>query len=238
MAGGGKLLIKFVIEQDDLAGNFVTAKRGKLVKVVHHNHFRGDSLCRRCYAAAQSRKHHFLRCARRHAGKFHQRPGFFSAHPVRDNNFFQLYVEPKLAQLGSDILRSKIGLCRSRRSRPDIVCQVGKLVPGIVALEGRFLQLLEFGGKLRRISRRLLKITLGKNETAKKKNKKDGKECFQAAPPEQIALRQKIFRNRQPLYRRDRTDVSLPGEGLEREVGTAQSKPSFSRNRALFKTEL
>jgi hypothetical protein len=35
----------------------------------------------------------------------------------------------------------------------------------------------------------LLKITLRKNETAKNKNKKDSKECFQSAPPEQIGLR-------------------------------------------------
>ena len=153
VAGGGKLLIKFVIEQHDLAGNFVTAERGQLVKVVHHHHGCGDSLCRRGYAAAQRRKHNFLRCSRSHAGKFHQRSGFFSAHPVRDNNFFQLYVEPQFAQLSGHILRGMIRLRRSRRSRSDIVCQVGKLVPGIVALQGRFLQLLEFGGKLRRVSR-------------------------------------------------------------------------------------
>jgi hypothetical protein len=66
---------------------------------------------------------------------------------------------------------------------------VGKLVPGIVALQGSFLQLLEFSRKLGRISLRLLKIALRKNETAKKKNKNDGKECFQSAPPEQIGLR-------------------------------------------------
>jgi hypothetical protein len=66
---------------------------------------------------------------------------------------------------------------------------VGKLVPGIVALQGSFLQLLEFGRELWRIGLRLLKITLRKNETAKNKNKKDSKECFQSAPPEQIGLR-------------------------------------------------
>ena len=189
MAGGGKLFIKFVIEENDLAGNFVTAERSQLVKVVHHHHFRGDSLRRRSYAAAQRREHYFLRCSGSHAGKFHQRSGFFSAHPVRDNDFFQLYVEPELAQLSGHILRSVVGLRRSRRSWPDVVCQVGKLVPGIVALQRRFLQLLEFAGKLRRVSRRLLKITLRKNETAKKKNKKHGKECFQSAPPEQTAMR-------------------------------------------------
>ena len=61
MACGGKLLIKFVIEQHDLAGNFVAAERGKFVKVVHHNYLGGDSRCRRSYAAAHSREHHFLR---------------------------------------------------------------------------------------------------------------------------------------------------------------------------------
>jgi hypothetical protein len=60
---------------------------------------------------------------------------------------------------------------------------VGKLVPGIVALQGTFLQLLEFGRELWRIRLRLLKIALRKNETTKKKNKNDGKECFQSAPP-------------------------------------------------------
>jgi hypothetical protein len=44
---------------------------------------------------------------------------------------------------------------------------------------------------------------LRKNETIKKKNKKAGKECFQSAPPGQTALLEKIFRNRQPLYRQD-----------------------------------
>ena len=110
MARGGKLLIKFVIEQHDLARNFVTAERGKLVKVVHHDYLCGDSLCRRGYAAAQRREHNFLRCPGSHAGKFHQRSGFFSAHPVRNNNFFQLYVEPQLAHLSGHILRSVVGL--------------------------------------------------------------------------------------------------------------------------------
>jgi len=70
---------------------------------------------------------------------------------------------------------------------------VGKLVPGIVAFEGRFLQLLEFSGKLRRVRLRLLKIALRKNETAKNKNKNDGKECFQSVPPERTALESKDF---------------------------------------------
>ena len=34
VAGGGKLLIKLVIEENDLAGNFASAERGQLVKVV------------------------------------------------------------------------------------------------------------------------------------------------------------------------------------------------------------
>jgi hypothetical protein len=81
---------------------------------------------------------------------------------------------------------------------------MSKLIPGVVALQGSFLQLLEFSGKLRRVRRWLLKITLRKDETAKQKNKKDAQECFQPAPPEQTALPQKIFSNRQPLYRRER----------------------------------
>src|ERR1700704_5886800 len=193
MAGGGKLLIKFVIEQNDLAGNFVTAECGKLIKVVYNNHFSGDSLRRSGYAAAQRRKHHFLRCSGSHAGKFHQRCCLFSAHPVRDDNFFQLYIEPELAQLGGDILRSVVGLRRSCRSRPDIVGQVSKLVPGIVAFEGRFLQLFEFGGELERIGRRLLKITLGKNQAGLKKNEYKNTKRLQSGPPE--------GKSAQPLYR-------------------------------------
>jgi hypothetical protein len=193
MSCGGKLLIKLVVEQHDLAGNFVPRERGQLIKVVDDDYLCGDSLRRRSHAAAQRRKHYFLRCSRSHAGKFHQRSGFFSAHPVRDNNFFQLYVEPQLPHLSGHILRRVVSLRRSRRTRPDVVCQVSKLVPGIVAFEGRFLQLLEFSGKLRRVRLRLLKIALRKNETAKNKNKNDGKECFQSVPPERTALESKDF---------------------------------------------
>jgi hypothetical protein len=47
---------------------------------------------------------------------------------------------------------------------------MGKLVPGVIALQGSFLQLLEFSGKLRRVRRWLLKITLRKNQAGLKKN--------------------------------------------------------------------
>jgi hypothetical protein len=43
---------------------------------------------------------------------------------------------------------------------------VGKLVPGIVALERRFLQLLEFSRELRRVGRRCRAITLRKCRSA------------------------------------------------------------------------
>jgi hypothetical protein len=58
---------------------------------------------------------------------------------------------------------------------------VGKLVPGIVALQGRFLQLLKFSGKLRRVGGRLLKITLRKNKAGLKKNKYENAKRLQSA---------------------------------------------------------
>ena len=102
---------------------------------------------------------------------------------MRDNDLFQLYIKPELAQFGGDVLRSVVGLRRSRRSGADIVCQVGKLIPGIVALEGRFLELLEFGSKLGRVGRRLLKITLRKYEAGLNKNEYENTKRLQSGPP-------------------------------------------------------
>jgi hypothetical protein len=111
MAGSGELLIKLRIKQHDLAGDLARPKSVQLIKIVYHHNFRGKSLGWCSYASAQCGKHYLLRCSRSHAWEGDQRPCLFTTDPMWHHYFFKAHLHPKLAQLISNILRGKIGLC-------------------------------------------------------------------------------------------------------------------------------
>jgi len=179
MSGGGQLFVELRVKENKLARDLFAAQSIELVEIVHYHHFSGKSGGGCGHAAAQRREHDFLRGARSHPRKLNQRPGLFTPNPVGDGHLFQPGIEPQLTQLSRHILRGKSSLRRPRRTGTNIIGQVGELVPGIVAAQGRRLQLFQFSGQLRRIRLGSLLAALRGNGDGKKNDKGEAVEYFQ-----------------------------------------------------------
>ena len=69
---------------------------------------------------------------------------------MRYLHFFELHVQPELAQLRGNVVHRSIGLNRSSRARADVLREMGKLVVGIIVRHCRRLDGCQFFQQLRR----------------------------------------------------------------------------------------
>src|SRR5207247_7819291 len=87
----GHLFVEGIIEQHDLARDFVPRHRFQFVKISDGDQFGGNSI-RRCRdACAERAQNNFLRRVLHLSRKLNERCCFFAAHPVRHHHSFELH---------------------------------------------------------------------------------------------------------------------------------------------------
>src|SRR5208283_2583450 len=123
-AGEGFALVEGNVEEDNFAGNFLTAKSGEFVEVVDDDDLRGEAFGGSRSAAADGGENNSLRCLRHLAGIFDELRFFLTANPVRDLRGLKVNIQAEAAHLGGDVFDGSLRLRRSGGARADVLGQV------------------------------------------------------------------------------------------------------------------
>ena len=95
------LLVEDFVEENDFAGDIFAAQGLQFVEIVDDDHIRGDAV-RQAWRYFRPRQSEQLSaCVPADLpGVFGELGGFRATNPVRNFDFFQLHIEPELAEFG------------------------------------------------------------------------------------------------------------------------------------------
>ena len=144
VALAGHQLIVVIIENDDLAFDLIGPQGLQFVEVSNDDHFGRQPGRRRSHTRAEGGQNNFLGRVRRHPWKFDQRSGLFAANPMRHGHFLEPDLETERFQLSRDIFDGLFRLRGAGQARADVIREMGRLPPGIIALERGLLELFQF----------------------------------------------------------------------------------------------
>jgi hypothetical protein len=97
------LLVKLLIEQDELANDFVAAKRLQLIEIVDDYHVSGYAFVSSRRAPTESGYDNPLLYSGRKAGACYEFRSFGTAYPMPNFDFFEMDFQPQTAHLGCNV---------------------------------------------------------------------------------------------------------------------------------------
>ena len=130
------MLVEELVEQDDLAGDFVPAESLELVESVDGDDVGSETVWRSGGAPTERGENDLLRGVRNHARILDEGSTFGAADPVRNRDWLEADVETELAKFGGDIFGGSTGLGRTGGARSDVLGQVGELAVGVIVIQG------------------------------------------------------------------------------------------------------
>ena len=144
-------MIEAIIEKNNLAFDLVSPERLQFVEVSNDHHFGRQSCRRRGHTCAEGGQNNFLRRVLRHPREFDQGSSLFSTNPMRHSHFLEPNLQTERFQLSSDIFDRFFRLRRTGQPRADVIRKMGRLPPGVIALERGLLELFQLRQCLRGI---------------------------------------------------------------------------------------
>ena len=116
VAGSSELLIKFRVEQHDLAGNFVVPKSSQFIKIVYHYHFRLIPWAGVATLPPKAVSKTFCVVSGAMPGKSTNAAVSSPRTQWGTTTFSSRHIKTELAQFSGDVLRRKAGLGRTARA--------------------------------------------------------------------------------------------------------------------------